>query len=81
MPVLQRFRTRFAESGTEEGTVMATVLAYAISDSETSGRREILAEYRDSERIKQLFDSAVLQRTAEAVASGPDSPDVEDSTR
>jgi hypothetical protein len=80
-PILRGFQTRFAQSHTEEGTVMATVLAYAIDESQTSGRREILAEYRDSEKIRRLFDAAALRRTAEALASAPDPPELEDSTR
>ena len=68
-PVLRQFQTRFAETNTEEGTVMATVLAYVIDDARTSGRGAILAEYRASEKVRSLFDLALLERDAERGAA------------
>ena len=53
---LETFRRRFADSGTEEGAVMATILAFTIQDLRTSGRAAILAEFRSSGRIQRLFD-------------------------
>ena len=53
---LQDFRRRFSESGTEEGAIMATVLAFTIQDLRTSGRAAILREFRTSGRVRQLFD-------------------------
>ncbi len=53
---LQEFRRRFLETGTEEGAVMATVLAFTIQDLRTSGRAAILDEFRRSDRVRRLFD-------------------------
>ena len=55
-PVLQEFRKRFADTGTEEGTVMATTLRFVIGDLTTSGRVNILKEFRTSTRILDLFE-------------------------
>jgi hypothetical protein len=64
LPVLKGFERRFAATQTEEGTVMATVLAYVTSEASTSGRREILAEFRTSSTIRDEFDRAVRHRDA-----------------
>lgn len=53
---LEDFRRRFSNTGTEEGAVMATVLAFAIQDLNTSRRAAILNEFRHSDRIRRLFD-------------------------
>ena len=53
---LQDFRRRFSDTGTEEGAVMATVLAFAIQDLHTSRRAAILREFRNSDRVRRLFD-------------------------
>ena len=45
---LRRFQERFEATGTEEGTVIATTLAYVISDLRTSRRAAILDEFRTS---------------------------------
>ena len=63
-PVLRGFQKRFAETNTEEGDIMATVLAYAISETYASRRGAILAEFRTSEKLLRLFDQAVAQRDA-----------------
>lgn len=63
-PVLRRFQRRFRDTNTEEGTVMATTLEYVIEETYTSGRGAILAEFRDSDEIRRLFDLGVLQRNA-----------------
>jgi hypothetical protein len=60
-PVLAEFRRRFRETNTEEGSVMATVLAYAMDQAYTSPRRSLLAEYRNNERIWWLIASGVLE--------------------
>jgi hypothetical protein len=52
---LRGFQARFERTNTEEGSVMATTLAYVISDLRTSRRAEILAEFRSSGRILELF--------------------------
>jgi hypothetical protein len=61
---LQKFQARFQATKTEEGQVMATVLEYAMEEAYTSSRNAILAEYRASEKIRQLFDRAVADRAA-----------------
>jgi hypothetical protein len=52
---LRAFQERFERTNTEEGSVMATTLAYVISDLRTSRRAEILDEFRNSGRILELF--------------------------
>lgn len=56
---LQEFRERFAATGTEEGTVMATMLAFVIQDLTNSRRGAILDEFRSSERVLELFERGV----------------------
>lgn len=63
-PVLRDFRRRFEETNTEEGTVMATTLAYVIADMRTSRRGAILDEFRTSGRILRLFEQGVRERAA-----------------
>ncbi|HUE89862.1 MAG TPA: hypothetical protein VMO26_27610 [Vicinamibacterales bacterium] len=67
-PVLKGFERRFAASQSEEGTVMATMLAYVTSEAATSGRREILAEFRTSVAIRGEFERAVRHRDAALAA-------------
>jgi hypothetical protein len=64
MPVLKGFERRFAASQSEEGTIMATMLAYVSSEAATSGRRDILAEFRTSSTIREDFERAVRHRDA-----------------
>jgi hypothetical protein len=54
---LKSFERRFRDTQTEEGTIMATVLAY-VRDEASSRRRDILAEFRKSEAIANLFAQA-----------------------
>jgi hypothetical protein len=63
-PILADFKRRFRETNTEEGRVMETVLAYAMDQAYTSTRRALLAEYRNSERIRWLIASGVLELDA-----------------
>jgi hypothetical protein len=56
---LRTFQDRFEASRTEEGSVMATMLAYVISDLRTSRRAAILEEFRTSGRILDLFKRGV----------------------
>lgn len=58
-PVLQDFRKRFAGTGTVEGQVMATTLAYVIGDLRTSRRAAILEDFRTNGRILDLFKRGV----------------------
>jgi hypothetical protein len=64
--VLRTHQRRFERTGTEEGSIMATVLAYVIDDVRTSRRSAILQEYRTSDRIRTLFDRAVRLTSAPA---------------
>ena len=66
--VLRDFQRRFAATNTEEGSVMATVLAYATQEAYTSGRSAILHEFRTSSQIRELFDLAVSEREAVRLA-------------
>ena len=52
--VLKRFRTRFRETDSEEGAVMATVLGYVIYGMPSA--RRILSEYRRSPRVRALLE-------------------------
>lgn len=60
--VLTRFRKRFEATATEEGAVMATTLAYVLEERRSNRQAQILAEFRSSERIAQLFEDARVQR-------------------
>ncbi|MGH9253404.1 MAG: hypothetical protein ACRD3C_02420, partial [Vicinamibacterales bacterium] len=60
-PVLQEHRRRFEATGTEEGTVMAAMLAYVIGDLRTSRRAAILDDFRSNGRILQLFNQGVAE--------------------
>jgi hypothetical protein len=63
--VLQAFRQRFAETRSEEGTVMATALAYVLE--QTASTRNLMAEYRSSQRVQTLFQHGVREREAALV--------------
>jgi hypothetical protein len=63
-PVLTEFRRRFSETNTEEGAVMATVLAYTMDQAYTSSRRALLIEFRSSEQVRQLVERGVLELDA-----------------
>jgi hypothetical protein len=63
-PVLAAFKRRFLETNTEEGLVMAAVLAYAMDQAYTSSRRALLAEFRNSGRIRSLIEHGLLEREA-----------------
>jgi hypothetical protein len=63
-PVLRDFKRRFEETNTEEGVVMATVLAYTMDQAYTSSRRRLLAEYRNNGTIRSLIERGVLELDA-----------------
>jgi len=44
--------------------VMGTVLEYAMDAAFSSEQREILAEYRESDEVRQLFARGVVAREA-----------------
>ena len=71
--VLIDFRRRFEATGTEEGTVMATMLTFVLQGQRTSRQGAILAEFRASDRILQLFDRGKAQHEA-SLAAQLDSP-------
>ena len=60
--VLEDFRRRFAATKSEEGTVMATALGYAMQDRRGSRQAVILADFRTDARILRLFQQAQHQR-------------------
>jgi hypothetical protein len=64
--VLRTFETRFRNTRSEEGTVMATVLAYATADLHSSGRTGILAEFRSSEDLAVLLQRGLSARATVA---------------
>lgn len=57
--VLRTHQRRFERTRTEEGGIMAVVLAYVIDEIQAGRRGAILKEYRTSERIGRLFEQAV----------------------
>jgi hypothetical protein len=65
-PVLRAFERRFRATNTEEGQVMATMLAYVMEEAYTSGRGAILADFRESNEIRRLFERAAGERAAAA---------------
>ena len=63
-PVLRAFQRRFSETNTEEGAVMATVLAYAMDQAYASPRRSLLSDFRRSEEVRQLITQGVVELEA-----------------
>jgi hypothetical protein len=61
-PVLREFQRRFGATNTEEGAIMATMLAYVMEDAYTSRRSAILSEFRTSEQFVRLFERGASQR-------------------
>ena len=61
---LRDFESRFRATNTEEGTVMATVIAFLIGELSDGRQQEILAEVRLSERAQALREAGVRQRQA-----------------
>lgn len=68
--VLDDFRKRFMATGTEEGAVMAATLAYVLEDRRTNRQARILAEFRASGHILELFERARLERDAYRASNG-----------
>jgi hypothetical protein len=56
---LRLFATRFRATGTEEGDVMATVIAFVIDELKDGRQMEILAGFRSSGRARQLLEQGV----------------------
>ena len=63
-PTLRGFQQRFEGTDTEEGTVMATTMAFVIDDLRHSRRAAILEEFRTSGRILRLFQQGVRELAA-----------------
>ncbi|MET0212101.1 MAG: hypothetical protein ABW292_03810 [Vicinamibacterales bacterium] len=59
--LLNEHRRRFEATGTEEGTVMAAVLAYVTSDLRTSRRAAILDDFRSNGQVLDLFKRGVAE--------------------
>ena len=55
-PTIRDFRSRFEATNSEEGTIMASVLGYVLQELRASLRPAILDEFRESDRIRRLFD-------------------------
>ena len=53
---LEEYARRFVETGTEEGTVMATAIRYSVDALVNNRRGAILEEFRTSDRIRGLFE-------------------------
>jgi hypothetical protein len=62
--VLADFKRRFRDTNTEEGMVMETVLAYAMDQAYTSTRRALLADFRNSEKVRSLIERGALELDA-----------------
>ena len=63
---LEAFARRFADTGTEEGTVMATTIRFAIDSLVNNRRGAILEEFRTSDRILGLFERGRQELAAQA---------------
>jgi len=61
---LRTFQERFRATGTEEGAIMATAIAYVIQETVQGRQGQILAEFRESPQIQSLFAQGVEQRSA-----------------
>ena len=75
VPTLRAFEKRFRDTKSEEGTIMATVLAFVIEDG--SSRREILEAFRADQNVQSLFDRALLQRGQDNLAQIDCAPDLD----
>jgi hypothetical protein len=64
VPLLRTYERRFRATKTEEGGVMATVIAYVLQEVESSPRTAILADFRTNPAVLELFQEAVRQRDA-----------------
>ena len=60
----REFERRFRATNTEEGSIMAIVLAYVRLESLASPRRSILAQFENSDAIRNLFERGVTQLEA-----------------
>ena len=63
---LKAFARRFAATESEEGTVMATTIRFAIDALINNRRAAILAEFRTSDRIRDLFERGRRELAAQS---------------
>jgi hypothetical protein len=61
---LGNFEARFRATGTEEGIVMATMIAYLMGELGDGRQLEILTEVRSSERALRVLEQGVERREA-----------------
>ena len=61
LETLSEFETRFRATGSEEGTIMAIVVAYVIQELAEGSRMRILADFRGSDRVRRLLEEGVRQ--------------------
>jgi hypothetical protein len=73
-PVLRGFQARFRNTRSEEGDVMATVLAYVMTDLYSSGRAGVLAEFRTNE-MGLLLQRGMAERSSQPAESPVCTPD------
>jgi len=66
---LREFEARFRATDTEEGTVMAVMIAYVLEDLARSERFEILAKFRNSDRVRRLLELGAREREARLPAA------------
>jgi uncharacterized protein YbdZ (MbtH family) len=67
--ILEGYRQRFLATRSEEGVVMATVLAYTMGELFTGRRGEILAEYRADPRVQALVDEGLREIMLQSIQS------------
>jgi hypothetical protein len=60
-PVLRRFQRRFRDTRTEEGTIMSTILGYAIDETYANERRELLADFQSSDEVSRLLERGLSE--------------------
>jgi hypothetical protein len=61
---LRAFEKRFRATDTEEGTVMAVMIAYVIEDLVRDDRMEILTRFRSDDRVRRLIELGAREREA-----------------
>jgi len=64
--VVRDFQRRFIDTDTEEGRVMATVLAYVAEEMYTGRRTQILTDYNGNSRVIELFERGLRAREMRA---------------
>jgi len=70
LDTLRDFETRFRETGTEEGAVMATTIAFVLTELSDTRQMDLLAGIRNSEPAQLVREQAVLRRETLLQATG-----------